>query len=42
MRIKVSFYPPDGGFIYPNKHAVQGFIYNMLKGTEYGENHDAP
>ncbi|ANF21771.1 CRISPR-associated endoribonuclease Cas6 [Thermococcus piezophilus] len=41
MRIKVSFYFPDGGFSYPNKHAVQGFIYNMLKGTEYGENHDA-
>lgn len=26
----------------PNKHAVQGFIYNMLKGTEYGERHDEP
>ncbi|QDA31342.1 CRISPR-associated endoribonuclease Cas6 [Thermococcus indicus] len=39
MRLKVAFYPDGNGSIRPNKHAVQGFIYNMLRGTEYGERH---
>ena len=42
MRLKLAFKPAGGEFIRPNKHAVQGFIYNMLKGTEYGERHDEP
>ncbi|AEK72022.1 hypothetical protein GQS_00595 [Thermococcus sp. 4557] len=43
MRLKVSFRAPsDTGPLRPNKHAVQGFIYNMLKGTEYGARHDQP
>lgn len=25
-----------------NKHAIQGFIYNLLQNTEYGEKHDEP
>ena len=40
MRLKVSFYLNGELEFRPNKHAVQGFIYNMLKGTEYGERHD--
>jgi len=34
--------PLNRGFSRPNKHAIQGFIYNMLKGTEYEERHDQP
>jgi len=40
MRLKLSFYPNGNGNFRPNKHAVQGFIYNMLKGTDYGDRHD--
>ncbi|WP_456394385.1 CRISPR-associated endoribonuclease Cas6 [Thermococcus sp.] len=40
MRLKLSFEVKDGTFERPNKHAVQGFIYNMLKETEYGTRHD--
>ncbi|AMM54166.1 CRISPR-associated endoribonuclease Cas6 [Pyrococcus kukulkanii] len=41
MRLKVSFLPLNGmtGF-RENKHAVQGFIYAMLKDSEYGLRHD--
>ncbi|WP_297499711.1 CRISPR-associated endoribonuclease Cas6 [Thermococcus sp.] len=42
MRLKVAFYPKNGTFERSNKHAIQGFIYNMLKGSEYGERHDEP
>ncbi|WP_297510819.1 CRISPR-associated endoribonuclease Cas6 [Thermococcus sp.] len=42
MRLKVAFYPENGTFERPNKHAVQGFIYSLLKGSEYGERHDEP
>jgi len=41
MRLKLTF-ETENGFSRPNKHAVQGFIYNMLKGTPYGERHDEP
>jgi len=41
MRLKLTF-ESKNGFSRPNKHAVQGFIYNMLKGTPYGERHDEP
>jgi len=41
MRMKLSFNSEDD-ITRPNKHAVQGFIYNMLKGTPYGERHDEP
>jgi len=30
----------DGDKFQPNKHAVQGFIYNMLRGTEYEDRHN--
>ncbi|WP_456444144.1 CRISPR-associated endoribonuclease Cas6 [Thermococcus sp.] len=40
MRLKVAFYPAEGRPVRPNKHAVQGFIYNMLKGTGYGDIHE--
>ncbi|ASJ09413.1 CRISPR-associated endoribonuclease Cas6 [Thermococcus siculi] len=42
MRIKLSLQPTDGEFNQPNKHAVQGFIYNMLRDTRYEERHDEP
>ncbi|NJE10537.1 CRISPR-associated endoribonuclease Cas6 [Thermococcus sp. MAR1] len=42
MRLKLSFEVNEGTFERPNKHSVQGFIYNMLKGTEYGAKHDQP
>ncbi|NJF24261.1 CRISPR-associated endoribonuclease Cas6 [Thermococcus sp. Bubb.Bath] len=42
MRLKLSLIPQNGKFSRPNKHAVQGFIYHMLKGTEYGQRHDQP
>jgi len=41
MRLMLSFEAREP-FLKPNKHAVQGFIYNMLKGTPYGERHDEP
>jgi len=41
MRLRISF-EGDNLQPKPNKHAVQGFIYNMLKGTEYGKRHDEP
>jgi len=41
MRLKLAFKTPEN-FSRPNKHAVQGFIYNMLKGTPYGDRHDEP
>ncbi len=41
MRLRVSLRPADGHG-RPNKHAVQGFIYNMLRGTGYGSRHDEP
>ena len=43
MRLKISFYlSGEHPEVRPNKHAVQGFIYDMLKGTPYGERHDEP
>ncbi|MDV3103752.1 CRISPR-associated endoribonuclease Cas6 [Thermococcus waiotapuensis] len=42
MRLKISLEPLNRNFERPNKHAVQGFIYNMLKDSEYGERHDEP
>jgi len=43
MRLKVSFYlSSENPEVRPNKHAVQGFIYEMLKGSPYGEHHDEP
>ena len=43
MRLKISFYPhSENPEVRPNKHAVQGFIYNMLKGSPYEERHDEP
>ena len=42
MRLKIILESNNGPFAQPNKHAVQGFIYNMLKGTEYSERHDEP
>ncbi|WP_297504504.1 CRISPR-associated endoribonuclease Cas6 [Thermococcus sp.] len=42
MRLKITFEGNNGAPKQPNKHAVQGFIYNMLRGTEYGERHDEP
>lgn len=42
MRLKLSLEAQDGEFERPNKHAVQGFIYNMLRGTEYGARHNQP
>ncbi|WP_457741269.1 CRISPR-associated endoribonuclease Cas6 [Thermococcus sp.] len=42
MRLKISFYPNEHKTIRPNKHAVQGFIYSMLSGTDYGERHNEP
>lgn len=42
MRLKITFETSNEAPKQPNKHAVQGFIYNMLKGTEYGEIHDEP
>lgn len=41
MRLMLSF-EANEPFLRPNKHAVQGFIYSMLKGTPYGERHDEP
>ena len=41
MRLKVSLKPVDG-FSRPNKHAVQGFIYNMLGDSPYDIRHDEP
>ena len=42
MRLKMTLESNDGPFDQPNKHAVQGFIYNMLRDTEYGKKHDEP
>ncbi|ALV63522.1 CRISPR repeat RNA endoribonuclease Cas6 [Thermococcus sp. 2319x1] len=42
MRLKISLNIENGTFSRPNKHAVQGFIYSMLKDSEYGERHDEP
>ncbi len=43
MRLKLTLISLNNEFSRPNKHAVQGFIYHMLKGTEYGgERHDQP
>jgi len=39
MRLRLSF---ENGFSRPNKHAVQGFIYNLLRGTPYDRRHDEP
>lgn len=41
MRLMITFDSTEK-IPQPNKHAVQGFIYNMLKGTQYGERHDEP
>ncbi|WP_338066276.1 hypothetical protein [Thermococcus chitonophagus] len=41
MRLKLSFLPlNEMGEWRENKHAVQGFIYAMLKDSEYGLRHD--
>ncbi|WP_297069451.1 CRISPR-associated endoribonuclease Cas6 [Thermococcus sp.] len=42
MRLGLSFEPGNDGFHQPNKHAVQGFIYSMLRDTKYEERHDEP
>ncbi|WP_297065169.1 CRISPR-associated endoribonuclease Cas6 [Thermococcus sp.] len=42
MRLRITFEPYGDVARQPNKHAVQGFIYNLLKGSEYGERHDEP
>ncbi|AFL96014.1 CRISPR-associated Cas6 family protein 2 [Thermococcus cleftensis] len=42
MRLKITLEGNNGVPYQPNKHAVQGFIYNMLKDTEYGKRHDEP
>ncbi|WP_099211083.1 CRISPR-associated endoribonuclease Cas6 [Thermococcus henrietii] len=41
MRLKLTL-EIENGFSRPNKHAVQGFIYNMLKDTPYSQRHDEP
>lgn len=44
MRLRISF--KRGAcwedVLSTNKHAVQGFVYNMLKNTPYGKRHDEP
>ncbi|WP_461863433.1 CRISPR-associated endoribonuclease Cas6 [Thermococcus sp.] len=43
MRILISLNAEDASAVKNlNKHAIQGFIYNLLRGTEYGERHDEP
>ncbi len=42
MRLKITLESHTGAPNQPNKHAVQGFIYNMLRDTGYGGRHDEP
>ena len=42
MRLKITFEPHGDVPRQPNKHAVQGFIYNLLRGSEYEKRHDEP
>ncbi|AEH25113.1 CRISPR-associated endoribonuclease Cas6 [Pyrococcus yayanosii] len=42
MRLKLSLLSKNGRVKQVNKHAVQGFIYNMLKGSPYEKRHDEP
>ncbi len=42
MRLKITLESHTRAPNQPNKHAVQGFIYNMLRDTGYGGRHDEP
>jgi len=42
MRLKILFTTEGGGITKPNKHSTQGFIYRMLRGSEYEKRHDEP
>jgi len=42
MRLKIVFKPEEEFVRFANKHAIQGFIYNMLNDSPYGERHDEP
>ncbi len=43
MRLKLSLTPKQNlPFDKINKHTIQGFVYNLLKDTEFGEMHNQP